>query len=86
MQIAIDVEDSAVAHKILDYLKKFKEKVNVQTLDSSGELNTYLKSEQFRKDRDSLHDTLDNIKSGKTPLSKIDDTFWDDMDKVIDSA
>ena len=82
MQIAIDVEDATVAQKILQYLQTFKKDVKVHTLDTTK----YLSSKQFEQDQNKLHKTLENIKSGSTQLTALDDSFWDDMDKVIESA
>ena len=82
MQIAIDVEDATVAQKILQYLQTFKKDVKVHTLDTTK----YLSSKQFKQDQKKLHKTLENIKSGSTQLTALDDSFWDDMDKVIESA
>ena len=86
MQIAINVNDATVASKILAYLKKFKqEDVVFETLDDTS-FETYLKSQQFQKDRDSLHQTLADVTSGKSKLSTVDASFWSEMDKVIESA
>ena len=82
MQIAIDVEDATVAQKILHYLHTFKKDVTVHTLDPEK----YLNSQQFEQDQNRLHKTLENIKRGSTQLTSLDDSFWDDMDKVIESA
>ena len=46
----------------------------------------YLQSQQFQKDRDSLHQTLVDVTSGKSKLSTVDASFWSEMDKVIESA
>ena len=81
MQIAIDVEDATVAQKILQYLQSFKNDVKVHTLDTAN-----LSSKQFEQDQNKLQKTLENIKSGDTQLAVLDDSFWDDMDKVIESA
>jgi len=85
MQIAIDVKDVAIADKILSYLKSFKQDISVDTVDDMP-TNTYLNSKQFLKDKVSLENTLQNITSKKTTLNEVDDTFWDDMDKVIAGA
>jgi len=85
MQIAINVNDGTVANQILAYLKNFKEDVFVETLEDAV-FETYLRSTQFIKDRDRLHKTLADVTSEQTTLSLVDDKFWDDMDKVIESA
>ena len=86
MQIAINVNDTTVASQILAYLKNFKkEDVFVETLEDAT-FETYLKSTQFIKDRDRLHKTLADVTSERATLSLADDKFWDDMDKVIESA
>ena len=86
MQIAINVNDATVASKILAYLKKFKqEEVVFETLEDTS-LEMYLQSQQFQKDRDSLHQTLVDVTSGKSKLSTVDASFWSEMDKVIESA
>lgn len=85
MQIAINVNDKTVASQILAYLKNFKEDVFVETLEDAA-FETYLRSTQFIKDRDRLHKTLADVRSEQTTLSLVDDKFWDDMEKVIESA
>lgn len=86
MQIAINVNDAAVASKILAYLKKFKqEEVVFQTLEDPS-LETYMQSEQFQKDKESLHQTLADVTSGKSELLPIDASFWSKIDKVIEST
>jgi len=86
MQIAINVNDATVASKILAYLKKFKqEEVIFETLEDSS-LEMYLQSQQFQKDRDTLHRTLTEVTSGKSKLATLDAKFWSEMDKVIESA
>ena len=86
MQIAINVDDTTIADKILDYLKGFKQNITIETLNNKEVSDTYLNSQQYVKDKISLETTLENITSQKTTLSKIDNKFWDDMDKVIESA
>jgi hypothetical protein len=86
MHIAINVNDATVANKILTYLKKFKkEEVVFETLEDAS-LKTYLESERFQKDRESLHQTLADVTSGKSKLLTIDAHFWNEMDNVIESA
>ena len=82
MQIAIDVEDASVAQKILQYLQTLKKDVKVHTLDTEK----YLASKQFGQDQKKLHKTLENIQNNPTSLMTLDDSFWDDMDRVIESA
>ncbi|MFA6136998.1 MAG: hypothetical protein WC667_02815 [Sulfurimonas sp.] len=86
MQIAINVNDSTIAEKILDYLKSFKKDVTIETYNDADTLKSYMNTQQFQEERDSLHETLSNIKSEKTTLREVDDNFWNDMDKVIVSA
>ncbi len=86
MQIAINVSDAIVASKILAYLKKFKqEEVLFETFENTS-FETYMQSEQFQKDKDSLRQTLTDITSEKSKLSTMDANFWREMDKVIESA
>lgn len=86
MQIAINVNDATVASKILAYLKSFKqEEVFFETLEDSS-FETYVQSEQFQKDKESLQQTLADVTSGKSKLSPIDASFWNKIDKVIESA
>jgi len=86
MQIAINVHDTTIANKILAYLKKFKDnEVVIETLEDSS-FSNYQQSEQFQKDRDSLHQTLQEVISEPSTLLEVDAKFWSDMDKVIESA
>ena len=86
MQIAINVNDSTIAEKILDYLKSFKKDVTIETYNDADALKSYMNTQKFQDNRNSLHETLSNIKSRKTTLHEVDDNFWNDMDKVIASA
>jgi len=85
MQIAINVNDSSVANQILAYLQNFKEKVLVETLEDAT-FESYLKSIQFIKDKERLHKTVADISSEQATLSLVDDTFWDEMDSIIESV
>lgn len=86
MQIAINVNDATVASKILTYLKKFnQEEVTFEMLEDAS-LDIYQHTQQFQKDRDALHQTLEDIISGKAKLSTVDDKFWNKMDEVIANA
>ena len=86
MQIAININDSTVASKILDYLKSFKqEQVQIETSEDLA-FDSYLKSKEFQQDRKSLHQTLNQLNSDETSLSEVDAKFWSDMDKAIESA
>ena len=86
MQIAINVNNLTTANKIFAYLKKFKpEEVVIETFEDSS-FDNYLQSDQFNKDKDSLHKTLRDVTSKKTKLLEVDTKFWSDMDKVIESA
>jgi len=67
-------------------LKKFKQEEVVFETSEDNSLETYLQSQQFQKDRDSLHQTLSDVTSGESKLSPMDANFWSEMDKVIESA
>ncbi len=85
MQISINVPDENIASKILTYLKEFKrEEVAIETVENS--FDAYQRSEKFKQDRSALNKTLKDIKSKKISLTKIDKNFWNNMDKVIESA
>ena len=85
MQISISVPDENIASKILAYLKEFKrEEVAIETVENS--FDAYQRSEKFKQDRSALNKTLKDIKSKKSALTKIDKNFWNNMDKVIESA
>ena len=84
MHIAINVNDATTASKILAYLKKFKkEDVVFEALEDTSWV-AYTRSEQFNKDRDSLHQTLADVTSGDSRLSPVDAAFWSEMDKVVE--
>ncbi len=77
MQIAINVNDSSIANKILDFLNDFKKEISITTSKDD---------EAFLKNRESLHNIYKNITSSEQTLQKIDDDFWDEMDSVIKNA
>jgi sugar-specific transcriptional regulator TrmB len=77
MHIAIDVNDSSIANKILDFLNDFKKEVTI---------STYKDDETFLKNRDSLQKIYKDINESNQTLQGIDDEFWDEMDSVIKNA
>ena len=86
MQIAININDTTVASKILDYLKSFKQgQVQIETSEDLA-FDSYLKSKEYQQDRKSLHQTLSQLNSNENLLSEVDAKFWSDMDKAIESA
>ncbi len=60
MQIAINVNDSSIAHKILHYLSSFKNEIDVTSFESS--------SFQFQKDKEILQKQVEEYRSGKAEL------------------
>jgi sugar-specific transcriptional regulator TrmB len=77
MHIAIDVNDSSVANKILEFLNGFKKEVTITTSKDD---------EAFLKNRESLQKIYKNITSSSQTLQSVDDEFWDEMDSVIKNA
>ncbi len=68
MQIAINVNDSSIAHKILNYLSNFKNDVDVTSFENS--------SFQFQKDKEALAKQVDAYKSGNAEL--LDEKKYDE--------
>ncbi|MDK9693897.1 MAG: hypothetical protein OEL19_06600 [Sulfurimonas sp.] len=62
MQIAINVNDSSIANKILHYLSSFKNDIDVTSFESSN-FNV-----QFQKDKEVLSKQVDAYKSGRAEL------------------
>ncbi|MDD2652885.1 MAG: hypothetical protein PHX44_07530 [Sulfurimonas sp.] len=62
MQIAINVNDSSIAHKILNYLSNFKNDVDVTSFESGGF------DIQFQKDKETLSKQIDEYKNDKAEL------------------
>jgi hypothetical protein len=62
MQIAIDVNDSSIANKILTYLSDFKNDIDVTSFDG----NNF--DIQFQKDKKTLSKQVNDYKTGKTTL------------------
>lgn len=83
MQIAIDVNDTTIADKILDYLKSFKKDVKIETYDEDSLLKSYQNSKQFTKDRELLHSRLDEYKNNHSSFTEITDNFWLDTEKRL---
>ncbi|MGE0737924.1 hypothetical protein [Sulfurimonas sp.] len=77
MQIAIDVNDSSVASKILDFLNNFKQEIRITTSRDDA---------TFLKNRESLQKTYNDITTSKESLQNVDDAFWDEMDSVIQNG
>ncbi|PNV82692.1 MAG: hypothetical protein C0627_09195 [Sulfurimonas sp.] len=77
MHIAIDVNDTSIANKILDFLKNFNQEIDIRTSKDDAD---------FIKNRDSLHKIYKEVTAPNHNLQKLDDTFWDDMDNVIKNA
>jgi len=83
MQIAINVNDNTIATQILQFLERFNQNIEIKTDVSS---NTYLTSQQFKDDKNELDQVLKSIKSSASSTTPIDSKFWDDMERVIESA
>ncbi len=62
MQIAINVNDSSIAHKILNYLSSFKNEIDVTSFES----NSF--DVQFQKDKETLTKQIMEYKSGNAEL------------------
>lgn len=62
MQIAINVNDSSIAHKILNYLSSFKNEIDVTSFESSSF------DVQFQKDKETLTKQVMEYKSGNAEL------------------
>ena len=86
MQIAINVDDKNIAKQILDLLKTFKNDIKIETSNDDISIEDYQKSELFQKDKAELNQIFYDVQSNKSSLSPVDDTFWDNMDKLIQRA
>jgi hypothetical protein len=86
MQIAINVDDKNIAKQILDLLKTFKNDIKIETSNDDFSIEDYQKSELFQKDKTELNQIFYDVQSNKSSLSPVDDTFWDNMDKLIQRA
>jgi len=75
--LTLEVQDSFVPN-LLDYLKQFKDEVHIKQ-DKNLEHDPY-----FYERQKELQQIRDDIKNGKTKMID-NETFWNDMEKHIET-